>query len=88
MNTNDSMGILHSVVRTCSSGPCVPVSDEDYKKCTTTTKYLIDGCIRRSCCDDQKLCNSVPRTLISDPLVVTAAVIMVSMVIHKTNISS
>ncbi|XP_041367126.1 uncharacterized protein LOC121381830 [Gigantopelta aegis] len=88
MNTNNSAGILHSVIRTCSAGPCVPVSDEAYKACSSQKKYFIDGCIRRTCCDDKNLCNTVPCTFVSHPLVITAGVIMVSVVTQVINISS
>jgi hypothetical protein len=49
-----------SVVRTCSSGPCSPITSEAFNACRGKVRsYRFHGCTIRTCCDEN-LCNSTP----------------------------
>ncbi|XP_078321477.1 uncharacterized protein LOC111110794 [Crassostrea virginica] len=55
-----------SVVRTCSSGPCVPITMETFNVCRGKTRsYRFNGCAIRTCCE-KDFCNKATRVFDSD----------------------
>lgn len=55
-----------SVVRTCSSGPCVPITMETFNGCRGKTRsYRFNGCAIRTCCE-KDFCNKATRVFDSD----------------------
>ncbi|XP_046580408.1 uncharacterized protein LOC124287956 [Haliotis rubra] len=57
LDHNHTGNIRRSVVRTCSAGPCVPVTDNQFSDCATKKNHHVLGCIKRQCCDDRDMCN-------------------------------
>lgn len=59
----DNVTTYDSIIRTCSSGACVPVTVTDFKQCISDPRlYMVSGCSHRSCCNDKNLCNSADRS--------------------------
>ncbi|XP_067650038.1 uncharacterized protein [Haliotis asinina] len=57
LDQNHTGNIHRSVIRTCSAGACVPVTDNQFSDCTTRKNHHVLGCIKRQCCDDRDMCN-------------------------------
>ncbi|XP_021366885.1 uncharacterized protein LOC110459112 [Mizuhopecten yessoensis] len=59
MYYNLTKTVFDSIIRTCSSGECKPVTEKDFAKCTKDDRlYMVNGCSLRTCCNDQNYCNS------------------------------
>ncbi|XP_060086196.1 uncharacterized protein LOC132565565 [Ylistrum balloti] len=59
MYYNLTKTVFDSIIRTCSSGECIPVTEKDFAECITDDRlYMVTGCSLRSCCNDKNYCNS------------------------------
>lgn len=59
MYYNLTKTVYDSIIRTCSSGECIPVTESDFAHCLTDERvYLVTGCSLRKCCNDKNYCNS------------------------------
>ncbi|XP_033761938.1 uncharacterized protein LOC117343611 [Pecten maximus] len=59
MYYNLTKTVFDSIIRTCSSGECKPVTERDFAHCLTDDRvYMVTGCSLRTCCNDKNYCNS------------------------------
>ena len=55
----DNYTHFDSIIRTCSSGECLSITMDHFITCVKEPKkYMISGCVLKSCCQDRDLCNS------------------------------
>ena len=55
----DNYTHFDSIIRTCSSGDCQSITMDHFTTCVKEPKkYMISGCVLKSCCQDRDLCNS------------------------------
>ena len=55
----DNYTHFDSIIRTCSSGQCHSSTMDHFRTCVKEPKkYMVSGCVLKSCCQDRDLCNS------------------------------
>ena len=62
----DNYTHFDSIIRTCSSVGCDSTTMDQFDTCVRQPKkYMISGCVLKSCCKDRDLCNSANRNFFS-----------------------